>query len=169
MSKSNSGKCRSIRIELQTPIAAPQKRVWKALVRETWNWWPHQIVMNPKARRIVIEARLGGRVLEDWGGGGGLVWWNVVGLRTGSWLELAGQMLPEMGGPATSLARILLKPDGKRTTIDIVDCLYGALEKGMDKPIRGGWKALMEALKAYAEKPTSARTTTRPRPRRRRR
>lgn len=149
--------CRAIRIEMKTSIAAPRARVWKALVKDTWKWWPHQIVMNPKARRIVIEPRLGGRVLEDWGGGGGLIWWNVVGLRAGSWLELSGQMLPEMGGPATSLARILLKPEGKATTVHIVDCLYGAMEKGMEKPIRGGWKGLLEGLKAWAEKTSSHR------------
>ena len=69
------------------------------------------------------------------------------------WLELAGFLEPETGGPGTSLARLLLLANGKETDLHIVDNLWGPIPRGEEKTIARGWDTIARALKAYAERP----------------
>ncbi|MEK7466586.1 MAG: SRPBCC domain-containing protein [Planctomycetota bacterium] len=143
---------RGIVVQSVTRIHAPPARVWRALTQETRKWWPKGMTVNPKARGVTIESRLGGRFFEDWGGGNGLTWWTVIGLRKGGWLELSGALEAEMGGPGVTLARILLRANGKDTDLHLVDNLWGPIPRGEEKNIARGWDALARELKAYVEK-----------------
>lgn len=143
---------RGVVYQSRTTIAAAPAAVWRALTVETRRWWPKGMTVNPKAKGVTIEARLGGRVYEDWGSGGGLTWWTVIGFRKGGWLELAGFLEAEMGGPGTTLARILLRANGEKTDLHIVDNLWGPIPRGQEKNIARGWDVLARELKAYVEK-----------------
>jgi uncharacterized protein YndB with AHSA1/START domain len=143
---------RGVVLQSETRIQAAPAAVWRALTTGLRRWWPKNMTVNPKALGVTLEARLGGRFYEDWGGGNGLTWWTVIGLKKGGWLELAGHLEPETGGPGISLARILLRANGKDTELHIVDNLWGPIPRGQEKNIAGGWEALARALKAYMEK-----------------
>ncbi len=70
---------------LQREIAATPEQVWKALVNGTTFWWPKSFYTGPKTRGFHIEARLDGKVYEDYGDGAGVIWFRIFApLRSGA-------------------------------------------------------------------------------------
>ena len=139
-------------IDLEIPIAVPRTRVWEALVNETSSWWPKGLYAGANPKGFHIEAKLGGRMFEDWGDGAGLLWYTVVALDPPDSLQLAGHVSEAFGGPATSQIRIALDDSEEGTILSLRDDLVGAVTNEALEKIRGGWRALFEkALKNYAE------------------
>jgi len=140
----------AVQVELQIRIAAPQGRVWKALVSEVTKWWPKDFYASGDAKRFVIEARLGGRVYEDAGNGQGLVWYSVLGVEKPNFLLLAGFLAPPFAGPATSLLRLALSaPSKTETLLEITDAAFGCVA---DCNTAEGWGQIFDqGLRAYVE------------------
>ena len=141
-----------VSVTLEVSIDAPPERVWKALVEETRWWWQKDCYTGSNPRAFIIEPELGGRMYEDWGDGQGLVWANVVGLRTNAELRLAGRLFPEFGGPASNATRITLAERDGATLLTLVDTTYGAVDEANGATLEEGWRFLFEGcLKPYAE------------------
>jgi uncharacterized protein YndB with AHSA1/START domain len=135
--------------ELEVVIAAKPDRVWKAIATESCSWWPRDFVTSERTQRFVIEAALGGRAFEDFGGGDGLVWYTVIGVDTGRELILAGHLLPPFGGPAITALQLTLSAKGTDTLVKIRDDRFGVL--GGDSPVEG-WRAVFDrGLRHYLE------------------
>lgn len=116
----------SVEAKVELTIHAPQKRVWAALVNEAAHWWPKHFLSSEKAKRFVIEPRLGGKVFEDNGRGEGFVWYTVVGVESPNFLQLSGFMGPPFGGPLSSLLRLTLTAlSDKETKLEILDACFG--------------------------------------------
>jgi len=85
----------------EVPIDASPARVFEALTRDIGAWWSRDfLVGGERAKRFVLEERVGGSVFEDWGDGQGLEWYRVVGFERGKQLLLAGELFASFGGPA---------------------------------------------------------------------
>lgn len=142
----------SVEAKLELTIHAPQKRVWDALVNEAAHWWPKNFFSSPKAKKFVIEPRLGGRVFEDNGGGEGFVWYTVVGVESPTVLQLAGFMGPPFGGPLSSLLRLTLSSLGaNQTKFEIVDACFGEVGECDNE---SGWREVFDDnFRAYVESP----------------
>jgi uncharacterized protein YndB with AHSA1/START domain len=140
----------AVELRLEIPIAAPQERVWEALVNETSAWWPQSFCTTGKSR-FTIEAHLGGRMFEDAGGGEGVVWYNVIGVERPNFLLLFGFMAPPFGGPATSYLRLALASKGSAgTTLEVTDAAFGHLP---NYNAGAGWREVFgQGLAAYVEK-----------------
>ena len=95
--------------------------MWKALVDETTHWWRKDYYTNPNTKRFVMEAKLGGKVFEDWGDGAGVMWYTIVGIDPPRSMRLAGYLFPEYGGPASCLLHITLEAKGKGTLFKLTD------------------------------------------------
>ncbi|MGH2627534.1 MAG: hypothetical protein ACRDHY_12895, partial [Anaerolineales bacterium] len=80
-------------VEQAVTIQAPPRRVFEALTKDIASWWgsPH-IIDDERTRDIVLEARLGGRLYEDWGDGAGALWATVTRIRPDEYLELNGPL-----------------------------------------------------------------------------
>ena len=135
--------------------AAPAK-VWQALVKDTTVWWPQTFYTSAKTKRFVIEPKLGGMMGEITGPGEGLVWYNVIGVEKNVSLILLGCLLPPWAGPATSMLRLTLTPEGKdQTKLEINEYTYGVLG---DCNTVEGWKQLFgDHFVPHVEKSAKAR------------
>lgn len=139
-------------VELEITIHAPTKRVWKALIEETTLWWPKDFYTNQKTKGFHIEAKLGGKMFEDWGDGVGAIWYEVFAIDPNHSLDLRG-CLAVPYGPAFSLLHLELKTSGKETLFLLSDSTIGASKDDDGKAKLDGWKQLFEdGLKAYVEK-----------------
>jgi uncharacterized protein YndB with AHSA1/START domain len=140
----------SVEANLEIKILAPQKRVWDALVNEAAQWWPKGFFSSEKAKKFVIEPRLGGRVFEDNGGGEGFVWYTVVGVDSPNSLQLAGFMGPPFGGPLSSLLRLQLTELGAdQTKLEITDACFGQVG---DCDTESGWREVFDDnFRVYVE------------------
>ncbi len=136
------------RVELEIEIAAATGKVWHALVEETTHWWPRDFYTGP-AQGFHLEARIGGRVYEDWGDGAGVIWYHVFAINPGVSLDLNGAMgVPY--GPAFTLLHLELAAHGKGTMLKISDSTFGVGGGGPAK--LDGWQQVFGGgLKPHVE------------------
>ena len=138
------------RVELEILISARLERVWKALVEETNFWWLKDFYVSDKAQRFVLEPKLGGRLLEDWGNDSGVVWYEIFAFNPPYSIDLKGSLSVPYG-PALSLLHLELQPDEQRTKLLLSDSVFGVSTDG-GKSKKDGWKQLFEdGLKKYVE------------------
>lgn len=139
-------------VEFEIAIAAPQARVWRALVEESNAWWDRNYFMNATAKGIVVEARIGGRVYEDWGDGAGVQWYLVTGVDPPNTLMLLGQLNPTYGGPAVTMVQLVLSPKGAATILRMSETAFGRVDEKVNAFIRAAWENLFEqGLKPFVE------------------
>ncbi len=136
------------RVELEIDIAAPAADVWRALTKNTTFWWPTSFYTGP-AKGFHMEARIGGKVFEDWGDGAGVVWYEIFALNPGVSLDLHGQMAVPYG-PAVTLLHLELAPEGEGTRLKVTDSTIGVT--GDPKEKISGWEQVFrDGLKRYVE------------------
>jgi len=140
-----------VQVELEIRIEAPAARVWEALVEETGRWWPRDFYAGP-GKDFRLEPRLGGRMYEDWGNGAGATWYTVTEIEPGRSLGLSGTMPAAFGGPALSLLRLVLRPEGEATVLELTDSEFRRPTDKAHASLEEGWRLLFEqALKQHAE------------------
>lgn len=143
-----------VQVELEIRIEAPPERVWRALVEETGRWWPRDFYAGP-GESFVLEPRLGGRMYEDWGNGAGATWYTVTEIQPAKSLGLSGTMPAAFGGPALSLLRLVLRPEGpngKATVLELTDSEFRLATESARASLDEGWRLLFEqAFKRYVE------------------
>jgi DNA-binding transcriptional ArsR family regulator len=151
MEQTQNDVARIERVELEIEIAAPRKRVWNALVKETTFWWPKNFYTWPKTKGFHMEPKLGGRVYEDWGNGNGLVWAVIHGVRAPEYLDMHGVMSPPYG-PAHTILRLDLEEKGASTLLKLSDSTIGKVGACGDAGKEAGWKELYaDNFKRYVE------------------
>jgi uncharacterized protein YndB with AHSA1/START domain len=139
-------------VDVEVVIARPPAAVWRCLTEEIGSWWLEGFYAGSDPKGFHLEARLGGQMYEDWKDGGGLVWYTVMGVDPAKSLLLSGQITEDFGGPASTMVRIVLEPDGDATRVRLTDDLCGRVTEDSARLIEGGWRALLtDGLKAYAE------------------
>jgi uncharacterized protein YndB with AHSA1/START domain len=138
-------------IRLDVRIEAPRERVWRALTDDLSGWWPADTFnVGGASVPMRFEAKVGGRMYEDWGDGQGLLWAQVVLLRRPEQLSLIGDSFPEWGGPARSYLSWTLEADGAATVVHFVDSQLGERRDQADK--EKGWAFLIAGcLKSHLE------------------
>lgn len=142
----------SLDFALEIGIAASRAEVWRALVEETGRWWPADFYTGPGGRDFVIEPRLGGKVVEHWGDGQGLVWGEVLGIRTQEMLLLCGDSGPEFGGPSRGFHRFELTEVEGGMRLTFRESGFGVLSQKTADSLRDGWRYLIEGcLKPFVE------------------
>jgi uncharacterized protein YndB with AHSA1/START domain len=140
------------KIELEVLVKAPRVRVWQALVDEIGRWWPRDFYAGSDPKGFVLEARLGGRMYEDWGDGAGLLWYNVIAIDPPRSLDLAGHLTPAFGGPAKTYLRLTLDDEGESTRLRILDSIFGRVTPASVEQVQAGWETLFtQGFKAFVE------------------
>jgi DNA-binding transcriptional ArsR family regulator/uncharacterized protein YndB with AHSA1/START domain len=140
-----------VHVELEIRIAARPERVWQALVEEIGRWWHKDFYAGASPKAFVLEPRLGGRMYEDWGNGAGAIWYLVTEIDPPRSLGLSGHMPAAFGGPATSLLRLVLQPEGEGTVLQLTDSELRKVTEKSRASLEDGWSALFGELKSYVE------------------
>jgi DNA-binding transcriptional ArsR family regulator len=138
------------RVELEIAIAAAPSRVWRALVDRTEAWWPRDFYTGP-AKGFHIEARIGGRVFEDWGDGAGVIWYHVFAMKPEVSLDLQGAMGVPFG-PAMTLLHLELAAHDSGTLLKVSDSTLGR-GGGRDEKLEGWRVVFSDGLKTFVEQP----------------
>ena len=137
-------------VELEIEIKASPAKIWHALTTDTNRWWPRGFYSNPRTKGFHLEARLGGRMYEDFGDGAGVIWFQVFAIDPERTLDLQGCMAVPYG-PAHTLLHLELTPKGRSTILKVSDSTIGLVkDAGGDK--LAGWKEIFEGgLKPFVE------------------
>ncbi|HMV31278.1 MAG TPA: metalloregulator ArsR/SmtB family transcription factor [Gemmatimonadales bacterium] len=149
-----SAQFRALDIQLEVEVAAPPETVWRALTTQIGEWWPKQFYVGTIPKRFVLDGRVGGHVLEDWGGGEGSLFGTITVFEENRVLQWAGDMSADFGGPARSVTTFRLKPGTKAgaTLVSFRDTPFGLLGDDALKGLEHGWRWLLnDILKPYIE------------------
>jgi len=143
----------SFDIQHEVLIEASPARVWDALTTETVEWWPAKFYTGEKPKAFVLEAKVGGRLYEDWGGGAGALFATVTGVYPGKMLQWAGDMPADFGGPARSITTFTLElSDGGNTVLRFRDTPFGKLHPAVEAGLTDGWSWLLNScFKPFVE------------------
>ncbi|RMA80974.1 hypothetical protein [Umboniibacter marinipuniceus] len=137
--------------ELSVEISAPLGEVWRSLIDDIGLWWPPEFFTSDKTKSIALEPFPGGRLFEDYGEHGGLLWYHVVAIEKESSLLLSGYLLPPFGGPAVTSLRVALAKSSSGVILTINDAIFGAV--GGYDPVED-WRLLFEGgFKTFVERP----------------
>ena len=143
---------RTVDIHQELRVEASPSHVWEALTSQIGSWWPASFYVGSSPIRFSLEARVGGRVFEDWGDGEGALWATVSGVRRGEMLQWAGDLAAEFGGPGRSITTFTLEPDGDQTLVKFRDTMFGELSDEMQGNLETGWSFLLnDCFKPFAE------------------
>lgn len=144
---------RALDIQLAVEIAASPAVVWRSLTAGIGDWWPAKFYVGAAPKRFALECHVGGRVYEDWGDGEGALFGTVVVFQENSFLQWAGDMSAEYGGPARSVTSFRLKPGPEgRTILSFRDTPFGLLREDAIEGLEQGWRWLLsDCLKPFLE------------------
>ena len=141
----------SVQVELEVRINADKTTVWNALINDVGSWWRKDFHAYEHST-IQLEPRAGGRLFETSATGAEGIWYNVIALIPEKVLDMAGHLMPQFGGPATTLLRVSLQEDGDTTVVKISDSIFGRLGDAVLNNVTEGWRLLFEeGLKPYIE------------------
>lgn len=144
---------RAVEALVEVHIEAPRERVWEAIVARATDWWHRAFYTGAEPRGFVFEARLGGRVYEDWGEGAGALWYTVVALRHGESLSLAGTVACGASGLETILDTLTLADARGGTLLRMHSRAMGVLGDEFGPQTEAGWNLLLgQCLKRFVER-----------------
>lgn len=148
-----TGNATYAQIQMELTIAADPEAVWQALVDDIGQWWPADFYAGGQQgkRTFKFEAEPGGRMVELWDDGGGLLWGTVITVEPNKRLQALGTLFPNWGGPALNYATWELEKKGSETVLRFSESTMGRLsDDGMEEKDKG-WRFLMESMKAHIE------------------
>jgi len=140
---------RSIEIESEIRINAPQARVFRALTAEQLDWYPHNYG-GEHLKAIVCEEFVGGRMYEDWGDGRGTLYGFISWWEPPRALVIRGHLQPAI----TLEQRFVCEPDGDATVLRHTMVAFGDISDEMAKGIRthGNLSLYAQSLQDWCER-----------------
>jgi DNA-binding transcriptional ArsR family regulator/uncharacterized protein YndB with AHSA1/START domain len=138
---------RIIKIEQQQRLNAPIEKVFAALTVEMDEWWGMRFKDESK---IVVEPWVGGRIFEDWGGGQGALYGNIVYFEPP--YRVCSRGPGGINGNFSNMNWETLERDGDATIRKVSLRIWGEVPPEMEKMFTEGSKAIAEQmLRNYVE------------------
>lgn len=138
--------------ELEIPIDADRKRVWKALTEEINFWWLPDFHMTGEGSIVTLDVRAGGHLLEVHEDGSSLMWSTVHMCQPEKSLDLVGHIGAEWGGPNTDMMHLSLEERDGGTVLHVHASMFGNVDEANLKSLEDGWRQLFtDGLKRHAE------------------
>jgi DNA-binding transcriptional ArsR family regulator len=154
-SKPKEAVVNQLHVEQEVQIEAKAERVFEALTERIGAWWGPPYCIEGGA--VILEAKLGGRLYEDWGDGQGALWGAVTQIKHNANLEITGSI--GMSGAVFGVALFSLESKGKATILKFSHRAMGEVSETQKKNYALGWQDLLGTrLKNLVEKSTSLKT-----------
>jgi len=139
---------RHIKIETETPIAAPPEKVFAALTSEYDAWWPHRY--KPDSR-CSVDPEPGGFYHEHFSNGGGAITGTILYVDAPNKLIAGGPSSLGRGINSYNVQNILSDGKGGSVLKRSME-LWGTVSDELEKMFREGTKQLLDdALIGYLE------------------
>ena len=118
------------RYALEIDLKATPQDVWDALTDDIGRWWPGPFFMcdGPGPRNMSLDARPGGHMYENAGGGNGMIWGTVIHVQRGKVLELTGSY----GSPLTWGRQVRARSPRRRHPAALHRVVVRACDRGGD-------------------------------------
>jgi len=140
-------------LQMEIEIDASQSDVWTALTENIGQWWPAEFYAGGESgsRTFSLEAMPGGRMMERWDNGGGVLWGTVIGVEPNVQLQVIGATFPRWGGPAQWFGTWELVPSGDKTLLKFSEQAIGRVSESGTREKDKGWQFLCATLKSHVE------------------
>lgn len=140
-------------INMELKIEGSPAKVWAGLTDEIGRWWPAEFFVGADdgGRGFNLEAKPGGRMLETWSDGGGVLWGTVICIQPKTLLQILGTSFPNWGGPAQSYLTWELEPSNDGTLLKFSEGVLGRVSDAGVAEKDKGWQFLWLALRAYVD------------------
>lgn len=140
-------------IKIEIPVRASLVHVWTSLVEETNEWWGSAHYTSPHTKKMELQEYIGGKLMEDFGNREGIVWAEVIGVKTPEFILLKGHLAPEYGGPNISYSKISFRNTDHVTILAYEETwMQKFSSEETELEIETGWRAIFEDLKQYVER-----------------
>jgi len=142
-----------VALKMELEINASPSSVWKALTENISAWWPTEFYAGGEEgkRSYLLEASPGGRMYEQWEGGGGVLWGTVYTCEPEKRLQVLGSRFPNWGGPTQWFGTWELQASGSGTTLSFSEHEMGNVSESGLAEKDHGWRFLWNNLKAHVE------------------
>ena len=140
-------------LEMEIEIQASLSDVWIALTENIGEWWPAEFYAGgePGARTFSIEMTPGGRMMESWNDGGGVLWGTVINIEPNSQLQVQGSTFPAWGGPTQWFGTWKLVSMGEKTLLKFSEHAIGRVSDAGIQEKDKGWRFLWDTLRSHVE------------------
>lgn len=131
-------------------LKATPHEVWSALTADIGRWWPGPAFCSkgPGPHRMSLDARPGGYMYEDAGGGNGMIWGTVVHVEKDRVLQVTGTY----GSPLTWVGKYELDAIESGTRLRFSEAMLGRITEAELESKDHGWRYLYDGhLRAYLE------------------
>jgi uncharacterized protein YndB with AHSA1/START domain len=135
---------------LEIELKATPQQVWQALTDDLARWWPGMFYMcsGPGPQKITLDARPGGQMFEDAGGGNGMIWGTVIHVQKDKLIELTGSY----GSPLTWVGKYELEATETGTTLRFTERMFGRVTEDELASKDHGWRFLYDGcMRAHLE------------------
>jgi len=140
-------------IHITFDIQAPRSYVWHCLLQKTSMWWTKDFFSSQHTKKMVFDSKIGGLLYEDFGHNEGVVWAEIVELKSPEHITLRGNLSAEYGGPNISFDRIEIETTGDETCrFHFKESWIVPRDEKALEDMKGGWTAIFGSLKTFAEK-----------------
>ncbi|MBZ0263468.1 SRPBCC domain-containing protein [bacterium] len=138
--------------DLSIEVAVPVEKLWYAITKGLNDWWPNSFRMGGEGTPMIFEAKVGGRVYEDWGNDEGLLWGTIYTIKSNEMLQVSGELFPPYGGPATTYNTYKVSKTATGSKLDFSESILGAITEKTAMDLEEGWTYLIKGcLKAHLE------------------
>ena len=140
-------------LHMEIKIDASPSAVWASLTENIDQWWPAEFYAGGEtgSRTFSLEPEPGGRMMERWEHGGGVLWGTVISIEPDVKLQVIGATFPPWGGPSQWFGTWeLVSLDGK-TLLKFNEHAVGLVSDSGTQEKDKGWQFLWKTLKAHVE------------------
>lgn len=140
-------------VKVEIPILSSATHLWMVLFEETNEWWGASNLTSKYSKKMVFQEYVGGKLYEDFGNREGLIWAEVIGIKSPLFAELKGHLSPQFGGPNISFSTIKLEPKENHTVLVYEETWMISQEQKFYDNLTKGWHQIFMNLKLYVEHP----------------
>lgn len=139
-------------INITLNFAAPRSYVWLCLTQKTGLWWSKDFYTSPATKTMILDDYLGGHLYEDFGNNKGVIWADVIAIKSGESVNLKGHLAPEFGGPNISFNAFDIEVTGDNSCkLHFSEHWIIAKDEKALASLEDGWRQILNGLKRFVE------------------
>lgn len=137
-------------IAFEIHIKAPPSAVFAGLTEDIGVWWGAPYLQCENAYDLILEARPGGRLLEQAPGSDGAIWGIIQEIRRDRFIAIEGRM--NMAPAIFARTTFDLAEDKRETCLRFSTSAFGAFSEKHQKMYEDGWRDLLDnRLRTFVE------------------